>query len=90
MRILSGIQPSGNLHLGNYFGAISQFVEKQNAGDELFIFIADWHALTTVRNPEALRKSVLEVAAAYIALGLNPEKITLYKQSDIKEIPEFT
>ncbi|MDD3067208.1 MAG: tryptophan--tRNA ligase [Candidatus Gracilibacteria bacterium] len=90
MRILSGIQPSGNLHLGNYFGAIAQFLEKQNAGDELFIFIADWHALTTVKNPADLRRSVLEVAAAYLALGLNPEKVTLYKQSDIKEIPEFT
>jgi len=90
MRILSGIQPSGNLHLGNYFGAIRQFVERQEAGDELFIFVADWHALTSVRDSATLKKSVQEVAAAYLACGLNPAKVALYRQSDIVEIPELS
>lgn len=89
MRILSGIQPSGALHLGNYFGAIEQFLRKQESGDELFIFIADWHALTTVRDSGELKKSVLEIAAAYLALGLDPERITLYRQSAIPEIQEL-
>jgi len=89
MRILSGIQPSGQLHLGNYFGAIAQFVQRQEAGDELFIFIADWHALTSVHDPEELRQSVREVAAAYIACGLDPAKVALYRQSDVKEIAEL-
>lgn len=89
MRILSGIQPSGNLHLGNYFGAIHQFLERQQKGDELYIFIADWHALTTVHNNQVLQKSVLEIAAAYLALGLDPTRTTLYRQSDISEIAEL-
>lgn len=86
MRILSGIQPSGSLHLGNYFGAIEQFLRSQEQGAELFIFVADLHALTSTRDPEELRKNSLEVAAAYIALGLTGEKTILYRQSDIPEI----
>jgi len=89
MRILSGIQPSGNLHLGNYFGAIAQFLKRQNSGDELFIFIADWHALTTIHNAENLKQKTFEIATAYLAFGLDPEKTTLYRQSDIPEIMEL-
>ena len=89
MRILSGIQPSGSLHMGNYFGAIEQFLRRQELNDELFIFIADWHALTTTHNSEELRKNILEVSAAYLALGLDPQKTTLYRQSDIPEIQEL-
>jgi tryptophanyl-tRNA synthetase len=90
MRVLSGIQPSGHLHLGNYFGAIDQFLRRQASGDELFIFIADWHALTTTRDPAVLQQNVLEVAAAYLALGLDPTKVVLYRQSDVPEIPELS
>ncbi len=89
MRILSGIQPSGSLHLGNYFGAIEQFLNFQEKGEELFIFVADLHALTTLRNAEELRKASFEVAAAYIALGLTGEKTILYKQSDVPKILEL-
>ena len=92
MRILSGITPSGsgNLHIGNYFGAIAQFVARQEAGDELFIFIADWHALTSTRDATQLRSNILQVAATYLACGLDPTKVALYRQSDIIEIPELT
>lgn len=88
-KILSGIQPSGTLHLGNYFGAIKQFITRQEKGDELFIFIADWHAITTVRDGKELQKNIRDVVLAYLACGLDPEKVTLYRQSDIKEIPEL-
>lgn len=92
MRVLSGITPSGSgrLHIGNYFGAIRQFVDRQNRGDENYIFVADWHALTSVANKDQLKRNVLEVAAAYLALGLDPAKTVLYRQSDIIEIPELT
>jgi tryptophanyl-tRNA synthetase len=90
-RILSGIQPTGELHLGNYFGAIRQHVELQERyPGECFFFIADYHALTTVRDPELLRKSVFEVAATYLALGLDPHKACLFRQSDVPEVTELT
>ncbi len=89
MRVLSGIQPSGSLHLGNYYGAIAQYLTRQESGDELFIFIADWHALTTTRDPAVLRRSIFEITAAYLALGLDPTRATLYRQSDIPEIQEL-
>ena len=92
MRILSGITPSGSgrLHLGNYLGAIQQFIARQNDGDELFIFVADWHALTAVHDPAQLQRNIYEVAAAYLALGLDPARVTLYRQSDIADIPELS
>jgi tryptophanyl-tRNA synthetase len=89
MRILSGIQPSGKLHVGNYLGAMRQHLELQNKG-EAFYFIADFHALTTVKNPQALRENVRDVALDYLALGLDPEKCTFYRQSDVPEVPELT
>ncbi len=89
-RILSGIQPSGDLHLGNYFGAIEQFKKRQDRGDELFIFVADWHSLTTIKKADELRKNVLQIVAAYMAFGLDADKTTLYRQSDIPEIQEIT
>src|SRR5713226_1882309 len=88
MRILSGVQSSGNLHLGNYYGAIRQFVELQHEGESLY-FIADLHAMTTVREPEILRASVLETALAFLSLGLDPARAILFRQSDIPEIPEL-
>ncbi len=89
MRILSGIQPSGKLHLGNYLGAIRQHLDLQEKGDA-FYFIADLHALTTVKEPQALRENVRDVALDYLALGLDPSKASFYRQSDIHEVPELT
>lgn len=85
MRILSGIQPSGKLHVGNYLGAMRQHLELQNKG-EAFYFIADLHALTTVKAPDTLRKNVRDVALDYLALGLDPDACTFYRQSDVIEV----
>jgi tryptophanyl-tRNA synthetase len=87
-KLLSGIKPSGRPHIGNYFGAMRQFVELQNEY-ECFFFIPDYHALTTVQNAEELRKNIIDVAIDYLAIGLNPEKVLLYKQSDIPEHAEL-
>ncbi|MEM6994915.1 MAG: tryptophan--tRNA ligase [Myxococcota bacterium] len=90
-RVLSGVQPTGELHLGNYFGAIRQHIALQDEfPGEAFYFIADYHALTTVRDAEALRQSVFEVAVTYMALGLDPEKALLFRQSDVPEVTELT
>jgi tryptophanyl-tRNA synthetase len=82
MRILSGVQPSGKLHLGNYFGAIRQFVELQEKGEGLY-FIADLHALTTVADPKNLRAWTIDVALDFLALGLDPKRSILFCQSDV-------
>ncbi|MBA3546803.1 MAG: tryptophan--tRNA ligase [Nannocystis sp.] len=89
-RVLSGIQPSGILHLGNYFGAIRQHIALQDRhpGQALY-FIADYHALTTLRNPEALRANVFESAVTYLALGLDPARALLFRQSDVPEVTEL-
>ena len=86
---LSGIQPSGRLHLGNYFGAIRQHIALQDSPGEHFYFIADYHALTTVRDPELLRELVRDVAATYLSLGLDPERAVLWRQSDVPEVTEL-
>ncbi|MBL4685157.1 MAG: tryptophan--tRNA ligase [Nannocystaceae bacterium] len=89
-RVLSGVQPTGELHLGNYFGAIVQHIALQDEfPGEAFYFIADYHALTTVRDAQTLRQSVFEVAVAYLALGLDPEKALLFRQSDVPEVTEL-
>ena len=87
-RILSGIQSSGALHLGNYFGAMRQHIAMQDEGD-CFYFVADLHALTTVYEPERVRELVRGVALDYLALGLDPEKVTFYRQSDVAEVCEL-
>jgi tryptophanyl-tRNA synthetase len=87
-RILSGVQPSGRLHLGNYFGAIRRHVELQRDGD-CFYFIADYHALTTIRDAAQLRDYSREVAIAYLAVGLDPVRATFYRQSDVPEVTEL-
>jgi len=89
VRILSGVQPSGELHLGNYFGAIQQHVALQEEGDA-FYFIADYHALTTTHDAEQLRRYTREVAATYLALGLDPGRATFFRQSDVPEVHELT
>ncbi len=89
MRILSGIQPTGKLHLGNYFGMMRPVLELQDEG-EAFIFIANYHALTTVSDPEALRNNTWDVALDFLACGLDPERVAFYRQSDVPEVTELT
>jgi tryptophanyl-tRNA synthetase len=89
MRILSGIQPSGKLHLGNYFGMMKPALELQKEGDA-FIFIADYHALTSVTDPHAMRQGSLDVALDFLACGLDTERTLFYRQSDISEVTELT
>ncbi len=93
MRFLSGIQPSGTPHLGNYFGAIHQHVQASRSlggGDSAFFFIADYHALTTTHDATKLRQQVRDVAATYVALGLDVEQAVLFRQSDVPEVTELT
>jgi len=89
MRVLSGIQPTGRFHLGNYFGAIRQYIALQKH-DQAFYFIADLHALTTVRVPDVLRQHTLDAALDLLALGLDPEHATLFRQSDVPQVTELT
>jgi len=89
MRILSGIQPSGALHLGNYFGMMKPAIELQEQG-EAFYFIADWHSMTSLFDPEERRKNSLDVALDFLACGLDPKKTVFFKQSDIPEVAELT
>ena len=88
MRILSGIQPSGIIHIGNYFGMIKKMIESQDDG-ELFAFIASYHALTTVKEKELLEKNIFEVAVNFLALGMDPEKSTFWVQHHVKEVLEL-
>ena len=108
-RILSGVQPSGKLHLGNYFGAIKQHIERQGTA-ECFFFIADYHALTSLKNAEEceagvaarqkgavarpakqiLADNVRDVALDYLALGLDPNKVSFFRQSDVPEVCELS
>jgi tryptophanyl-tRNA synthetase len=87
-RVLSGVRSTGNLHLGNYFGAIKNFIQMQE-DYEAYFFIANLHALTTHPDPELLKKSIRATLVEYIACGLDPEKSTIYVQSDIPEISEL-
>ncbi len=80
--VLSGIRPTGNLHLGNYFGAVKNFIKMQHDTNAYF-FIADYHSLTTHPTPENLHANVKQVLAEYLACGLDPEKSTIYVQSDL-------
>ncbi|MDZ4200127.1 MAG: tryptophan--tRNA ligase [Kiritimatiellia bacterium] len=88
MRILSGIQPSGKLHLGNYFGMMRPALEMQNQG-ECFYFIATYHALTTVSDPKVLREATREVALDFLACGLDLERTAFYRQNDVPEVTEL-
>lgn len=88
MRVLSGIQPTGRFHWGNFFGAIRQYIDLQSENDG-FYFIADLHALTTVREPSVLKQNVLDAAIDLLALGLDPSKATLFVQSHVPEVSEI-
>jgi len=86
--VVSGIRSTGKLHLGNYFGAVQNFVKMQD-DNNCFFFIADYHALTTHPQPEDLQKNVKQVLVEYLAAGIDPEKSTLYVQSDLPEVAEL-
>jgi tryptophanyl-tRNA synthetase len=86
--LLSGVKPTGRLHLANYFGAMKQFVDLANEY-ESYIFIADYHALNFIQNKEEMRQNILDVLLDYLAIGLDPKKVTLFKQSDILEHTEL-
>lgn len=88
MRILSGIQPSGIIHIGNYFGMIKKMIESQEEGD-LFAFIASYHALTSVKEKEVLQENIFNVAVNFLSLGMDPEKSTFWVQSDVPEVLEL-
>ena len=88
MRVLTGIQPSGDLHIGNYFGSIKQMVEAQK-NSETFAFIANYHAMTSVPDGERLSKLTMQCATDFLALGIDPNKSTFWVQSDVKEVLEL-
>ncbi|MEZ6132418.1 MAG: tryptophan--tRNA ligase [Planctomycetaceae bacterium] len=89
MNVLSGIQPTGRFHWGNYFGAIRQYIALQG-NEQSYYFIADLHALTTVRDPAVLRQNIQDSALDLLALGLDPQQATLFRQSDVPEVTELT
>ncbi len=88
-RILSGIQPSGVLHIGNYFGMMEKMINHQASAD-LFCFIANYHAMTTVQDGPTLSKNTFDTAATFLALGIDPEKSTFWVQSDVPEVQDLT
>ena len=86
--LLSGVKPTGRVHIANYFGAMKQFVDLANEY-ESYIFIADYHALNFIQNKEEMRQNIIDILLDYLAIGLDPKKVTLFKQSDISEHPEL-
>lgn len=86
--VVSGIRPTGNLHLGNYFGAVKSFIQMQHEYN-CYFFIADWHSLTTHPKPGNIQNSAKAILASYLACGINPDKATIYVQSDVKEVLEL-
>ena len=88
-RVLSGIQPTGVLHLGNYFGMMSRMIEYQNNSD-LFCCIVNYHALTTIRDKNELKNNTINAAIDFLALGMDPDKSTFWVQADIPQVSELT
>jgi len=89
MRVLSGIQPSGRLHVGNYFGAIRQYVQLQEQGNECFYFIANYHALTSLNDKDELERITRHVAMVYLAMGIDPDRSVFFAQSDVPQVTEL-
>lgn len=87
--LLSGVKPTGQLHVGNYLGAIKQFVDLQK-DHEMFVMLADYHALNSIQNKEEMQTLTKELVAGYVAAGLDPNKVTIFKQSDVSEHTELT
>lgn len=89
--LVSGVQSSGKLHIGNYFGAIRQNIELGNSGEyDPYVFIADYHSMTSLTDPKARQANTFDAACVYLACGLDPEKITFFKQSDVPEHTELS
>ena len=89
--LLSGVKPTGRPHIGNYFGAMKQFVELLNSGDyQCYFFLADYHALNFIQNREEMARNILDLAIDYMAIGLDPNRATLFKQSDISAHTELS
>lgn len=89
--LLSGVKPTGRLHLGNYFGAMKQFVDLQNSGEyESYVFLANYHALNSMQDRKGMEESSFDLICAYLAIGLNPKKTTLFKQSSFPELTELS
>ena len=88
-RVFSGVQPTGNIHLGNYLGALKQFVELQE-DHECIYCIVDMHAITVPQEPKALKEHILDDAALYLAVGVNPEKSIVFVQSDVSGLAELS
>ena len=86
--LLSGVKPTGTVHIGNYFGAMKQFVDLQNEY-ESYVFIADYHAMTTVQDKAKMSQGIIDVALDYLAIGLDPKKVVLFKQSDVPQVHEL-
>ncbi|MFA5933716.1 MAG: tryptophan--tRNA ligase [Candidatus Paceibacterota bacterium] len=86
--LISGVKPTGTVHIGNYFGAMKQFIDLESSY-ESYVFIADLHALTSVQNREQMTQGILDVALDYLAIGLDPKKTCLFKQSDLPEVTEL-
>ena len=86
--LLSGVKPTGTVHIGNYFGAMKQFVDLQNEY-ESYVFIADYHAMTTVSDKAKMSQGIIDVALDYLAIGLDPKKVVLFKQSDVSQVHEL-
>jgi len=89
MRILSGIQPSGRLHVGNYFGAVRQFVALQDEGHQCFYFLANYHALTSLQDRRLLEELTMHLAMGYLALGIDPQRSVFFAQSDVPQVTEL-
>ena len=88
-RVLSGIQPSGTLHIGNYFGMMSRMINYQDKND-LFCFIVNYHALTTIQDKNELKENTINAALDFLALGMDPDKATFWVQSDVPQVTELT
>ena len=87
-RLLTGLQPSGQLHIGNYFGALKPFADMY--GDyKSFLMVADYHSLTSLKDPQALRENIVEIVRGYMAAGVDPQKAVIFKQSDVQEHTEL-
>src|SRR3989338_7441309 len=87
-RLLTGLQPSGALHIGNYFGALKPFVELAKEHESM-LMIADYHALTTIKNPVQIQANIMDAARDYLAAGIEPKKVIVFKQSDVPEHMEL-
>lgn len=90
-RLLTGLQPSGALHVGNYFGSLKSFKELVEDYDtyDSYLMVADYHALTTTKDPDILRQNIINIVKDYIAIGIDPERVTIFKQSDVQEHTEL-